>query len=66
MNRWTRYTIVGVSVLIVGWVGFGRVLGHTAPTPSGSRISRRMNTPNTKPGFCFIFDNPVHNVPSRL
>jgi len=30
MNRWTRYTIVGVSVLIVGWVGFGRVLGHTA------------------------------------
>jgi len=30
MNRWTRYTIVIVSVLIVGWVGFGRVLGHTA------------------------------------
>lgn len=30
MNRWTRYAIVMVSVLIVGWVGFGRVLGHTA------------------------------------
>ncbi len=30
MNRWTRYAIVAVSVLIIGWVGFGRVLGHTA------------------------------------
>lgn len=30
MNRWTRYAIVIISVLIVGWVGFGRVLGHTA------------------------------------
>src|SRR5215470_5911375 len=29
MNRWTRYGIVGISVLIVGWVGFGRVLGRT-------------------------------------
>ena len=28
MNRWTRYSIVGLSVLIVGFVGFGRVLGH--------------------------------------
>jgi carboxyl-terminal processing protease len=30
MNRLTRYTILGVSMLIVGWVGIGHVLGRTA------------------------------------
>jgi len=28
MNRWTRYAIVSVSILIVACVGLGRVLGH--------------------------------------
>ena len=30
MNRFTRYAIVAISVLIIGWVGFGKVLGHSA------------------------------------
>lgn len=30
MNRFARYSILTVSVLIVGWVGIGHVLGHTA------------------------------------
>ena len=30
MNRFTRYAIIVVSVLIIGWVGFGKVLGRTA------------------------------------
>jgi carboxyl-terminal processing protease len=30
MNRFTRYAIVAVSVLIIGWVGFGKVLGRSA------------------------------------
>jgi len=30
MNRFARYTIVAVSVLIICWVGFGKVLGRTA------------------------------------
>jgi len=29
MNRLTRYAILGVSVLILGWVGIGHVLGRT-------------------------------------
>jgi len=29
MNRLTRYSILSVSVLIVGWVGIGHVLGRT-------------------------------------
>lgn len=29
MNRWTRYSILSISVLIVGWVGIGHVLGRT-------------------------------------
>ncbi len=29
MNRLTRYTILIISVLIVGWVGIGHVLGRT-------------------------------------
>ena len=29
MNRLARYTILGISVLIVGWVGIGHVLGRT-------------------------------------
>jgi len=30
MNRFTRYAIIAVSVLIIGWVGFGKVLGRSA------------------------------------
>jgi carboxyl-terminal processing protease len=30
MNRFTRYAIVAASVLIITWVGFGKVLGRTA------------------------------------
>jgi len=30
MNRFARYSILTVSVLIVGWVGIGHVLGRTA------------------------------------
>jgi carboxyl-terminal processing protease len=30
MNRLTRYIILGISVLIVGWVGIGHVLGRTS------------------------------------
>jgi carboxyl-terminal processing protease len=30
MNRLTRYAVLAVSVLIVGWVGLGHVLGRTA------------------------------------
>jgi carboxyl-terminal processing protease len=30
MNRFTRYVIIAVSVLIIGWVGFGKVLGRSA------------------------------------
>jgi carboxyl-terminal processing protease len=30
MNRFTRYAIIAVSVLILGWVGFGKVLGRSA------------------------------------
>jgi carboxyl-terminal processing protease len=30
MNRFTRYVIVAASVLIITWVGFGKVLGRTA------------------------------------
>jgi carboxyl-terminal processing protease len=30
MNRFTRYAIIVVSVLIIGWVGFGKVLGRSA------------------------------------
>jgi carboxyl-terminal processing protease len=30
MNRFARYVILTVSVLIVGWVGIGHVLGRTA------------------------------------
>src|SRR5271165_6958014 len=30
MNRFTRYVIIVVSVLIIAWVGFGKVLGRTA------------------------------------
>jgi carboxyl-terminal processing protease len=30
MNRFARYSILSVSVLIVGWVGIGHVLGRTA------------------------------------
>jgi len=29
MNRLTRFAILGISVLIVGWVGIGHVLGRT-------------------------------------
>jgi len=29
MNRLARYSILGISVLIVGWVGIGHVLGRT-------------------------------------
>jgi carboxyl-terminal processing protease len=29
MNRLTRYAILGISVLILGWVGIGHVLGRT-------------------------------------
>jgi carboxyl-terminal processing protease len=29
MNRLTRYSILAASVLIVGWVGIGHVLGRT-------------------------------------
>jgi carboxyl-terminal processing protease len=29
MNRFTRYAIIAVSVLIIGWVGFGKVLGRS-------------------------------------
>jgi carboxyl-terminal processing protease len=30
MNRFTRYAVIAVSVLIIGWVGFGKVLGRSA------------------------------------
>jgi carboxyl-terminal processing protease len=30
MNRFTRYAIIALSVLIIGWVGFGKVLGRSA------------------------------------
>jgi carboxyl-terminal processing protease len=30
MNRFARYSILAISVLIVGWVGIGHVLGRTA------------------------------------
>ncbi len=30
MNRFTRYAIIAVSVLIIAWVGFGKVLGRSA------------------------------------
>jgi len=30
MNRLARFGILAISVLIVGWVGLGNVLGHTA------------------------------------
>jgi carboxyl-terminal processing protease len=30
MNRFTRYGVLTVSILIVGWVGVGHVLGRTA------------------------------------
>ncbi len=30
MNRFTRYAIIAASVLIITWVGFGKVLGRTA------------------------------------
>ncbi len=30
MNRFTRYAIIAISVLIIGWVGFGKVLGRSA------------------------------------
>ncbi len=30
MNRFTRYAIIAVSVLIICWVGFGKVLGRSA------------------------------------
>ena len=29
MNRLARYSILAISVLIVGWVGIGHVLGRT-------------------------------------
>src|SRR5579862_7171596 len=30
MNRFTRYAIIACSVVIISWVGFGKVLGHSA------------------------------------
>jgi len=30
MNRFTRYAIVTLSILVIGWVGFGKVLGRGA------------------------------------
>ncbi len=30
MNRFTRYAIIAISVLIIAWVGFGKVLGRSA------------------------------------
>ena len=30
MNRFTRYAVIALSVLIIGWVGFGKVLGRSA------------------------------------
>jgi carboxyl-terminal processing protease len=30
MNRFARYAIIASSVVIIGWVGFGKVLGHSA------------------------------------
>jgi carboxyl-terminal processing protease len=30
MNRFTRYTIIAASVVIISWVAFGKVLGRTA------------------------------------
>src|SRR5271168_571007 len=30
MNRFTRYAIIATSVVIISWVGFGKVLGRSA------------------------------------
>jgi carboxyl-terminal processing protease len=30
MNRFARYAIIGTSVVIISWVGFGKVLGRSA------------------------------------